>query len=140
MKKGVVPSNTRRLGQSSSLFQAVHEHVVNGRADNYDRQKEILKEDLKYHHDIIGERPPFSNNANHGWKKKNAHFGTINHPSAVLAENPPIPPREDVKKEAHWEIGDRPWNPSGNKTNNKRVHDFLGPYPEFRACPYTAER
>merc|ERR1711967_151396 len=100
MKKGTVPSNTRRLGQSSSLFQAVHDHVVGGKADNYDRQKEILKEDLKYHRDMVGERPPFSQNANHGWKKKNGcftHFGTINHPCQILAENPPIPPREDAK-------------------------------------------
>lgn len=60
MKKGTIPSNIRRLGQSSSLFQAVHDHVVAGKADNYDRQREILKEDLEYHHNMIGERPPFS--------------------------------------------------------------------------------
>ena len=45
------------------------------------------------------------------------------------------------KPKSHAELmaGDRPWNPSGNKTKAKRVHDFIGEVPGHIACPYTAE-
>lgn len=76
MKKGTVPA---KKGQSS-LFHPVHDHVYNNVADNYDRQKEILKEEIAYHQEKIGDRPAFSQAANHKWKKKYFHFGTINAP------------------------------------------------------------
>lgn len=82
MKKGVVPSNIKRLGQNSSLFHAVHDHVHNNVADNYDRPKEILQEELAYHKEKVGERPPFSQAAGGRAKigKKLFNFGSINHP------------------------------------------------------------
>lgn len=143
MKKGIIPSNIKRLGQNSSLFHAVHDHVYNNVADNYDRQKELLKEELEYHKEKVGERPPFAQSASHNWKKKRYHFGSINHPAAILAENPPVPAREmgpKPKSEAELMAGDRPWNPTGNKTKAKRVHDFLGDFPQFMANPYEKEK
>ena len=91
MKKGTIPSGKRK---ESSLFHPVHEHVVNGIADNYDRQKEIAKEERDYHAEKIGDRPAFSQAANHRWKggkKLYFHFGTINTPSQVLEDTNPQP-------------------------------------------------
>ena len=58
-----------------------------------------------------------------------------------MEENPPIPQRPlgpKPKSLAELQAGDKPFNPSGNKTK-RRTHDFLGPHPEFMACPYSQE-
>ena len=33
-------------------------------------------------------------------------------------------------------VGDRPFTSNGNKTTNKRVHDFIGPVPKHIPCPH----
>ena len=74
-----------------------------------------------------------------GKKKSYFHFGTINPPQKILEENPPIPQRPlgpKPKSLAELQAGDKPFNPSGNKTK-RRTHDFLCPHAEFMACPYS---
>jgi hypothetical protein len=139
MKKGIVP---QKVGKElmSPLFHPVHDHVYKV-ADNYDRSKELLQEELKYHQEKVGDRKPFSQSANHRWKKKYFHYGTINAPQDILEENPPVPARQlgpKPKSQAELMVGDKPFNPSGNKTK-RRVHDFLGPVAGHMACPYSIE-
>ena len=78
----------------------MHDHVYNGKADNYDRPKEILREELAAHQEAVKlgqDRPPFSQNShpNRGTKKGlYFNFGTIVHPkqesyiTAELREKP----------------------------------------------------
>lgn len=70
-------------------------------------------------------------------KHKRNYMGLINQPKDWLGEDRTYPPKPEKAKSAKVlpEIHDRPFNPTGFKTTNKRVHDYLGPFPKHVADP-----
>ena len=106
-------------------------------SDDYDINKKIAREELKYHHSKLQD-VPFYNVSAYGRKKLNqvAYCGTINSVRAILEENPPIPPRKATSQAKLPSIvHDKPFNPTGLNTSNKRTYDLLGKFPDYVPDP-----
>lgn len=73
----------------------------------------------------------------------NCRFGAINSAKDILDPNEldaSLKQREKAEPPAHYKQSkfdhDRPFNPTGNRTTNKRVHDFIGGFPQFMKDGY----
>lgn len=119
---------------SKMTFDGVIRNQIPGRPDEYDIKKTLLRKEQEDHHAKVQDAP-FSSMARS--KHKRHIHGLINQPKDWLGEDRVYPPRPEKAKSAKVlpEIHDRPFNPTGFKTTNKRVHDFLGKWPAHMTDP-----
>lgn len=122
----------RVLGKMT--FDGIIRNQIPGRPDEYDVKKQLLAKEMEYHHSKMQDAP-FSQMARS--KHKRNYMGLINQPKDWLGEDRVYPPKPEKAKSAKVlpEIHDRPFNPTGFKTTNKRVHDYLGGFPKHMPDP-----
>lgn len=115
-------------------FDGIIKNQIPGKPDDYDIKKKILRKEIEDHHALLQDAP-FSSMARS--KHKRHLGGLINQPKEWLGEDRVYPAKPERAKTAATlpEIHDRPFNPTGFKTTNKRVHDFLGPVPKHVPDP-----
>jgi hypothetical protein len=131
------PFSSSKMTQRTLMkmtFDGIIKNQVPNRPDDYDIKKKLLAKEREEHHEKLQDAP-FSSMARS--KHKRHLLGLINQPKEWLGEDRVYPPKPERAKTAATlpEIHDRAFNPTGFKTTNKRVHDFLGPVLKYMPDP-----
>ena len=113
--------------------------------DDYNWPATVRKKELAYHNSKVQE-VPFYNVGRHPVKRANSlncRYGTINSLKEIINPNDlDVGLKKAEKREVEARFAptkfehDRPFNPTGNKTHNKRCDDMIGKFPAFMPQGY----
>lgn len=136
---------------ASSLVISYPDGHYKYEGDDYNAQKKLVGQDLKFHRETVekvGEGKPFLNRA--GKQSKKLFDGNFNTYSSVLAEEslPQVPKKHSqpgekyvVKKPKGAFEHDLVFKPGGVKAKKiDTIQDFINKFPEWKADPPTEKK